>query len=416
MTAVHCVGGSRGYGGDEQPLHLSVVEAIRIQRELKRHGGEPIATEQGGRMFASQYASPLQMLRRSTAVRNSVSSCLQAEKEKGQRRRAGKRSTFSWLSASYCRAEPCIGRRKGRGLTQLLLAREARPPPFPSVAARLENDIALGLAASMWQSGNVVGHCNDRLAHLLVLSSTVVQWVGHEVQNGGEPRVPLELREAFMAVIEHFVRLECVVAREMLLTSVEEELQRQQGEYAQRQHLPERSLSGTDVRKMSPAAFSVAVESAARVIRGLVEPATLAAAAVAPTWQYSLVRTAADVPNRYDILDAMAYVLQPCRHLTVRRTFCAVTRQLALEVLWGAGNEKFGTRGGAAALRILQHINTRPFFLTVEERVAGQRFLALLERKLRSLTALLPPNALDEASRPTRELIDAVRLFCTPLA
>ncbi|RNC46205.1 hypothetical protein TcCL_NonESM03999 [Trypanosoma cruzi] len=112
----------------------------------------------------------------------------------------------------------------------------------------------------------------------------------------------------------------------------------------------------------------------------------------------------------------MAYVLQPCRHLTVRRTFCAVTRQLALEVLWGAGNEKFGTRGGAAALRILQHINTRPFFLTVEERMAGQRFLALLERKLRSLMALLPPNALDEASQPTRELIDAVRLFCTPLA
>ncbi|RNF24488.1 uncharacterized protein Tco025E_02458 [Trypanosoma conorhini] len=392
--------------GDGQPLPLTPVDAIRVQRELKRRGGGTVAAERHGRMFASQYASPLQMLRWSTAVRGPPASRCGAEE---QWRQSNTTSSHSLLSVPYYRAEPCACRQKRRGVASLLLAEGAKPPPFPSNAARLENDVALGLAASLWHSGNVVGQCNDRLAHLLVLSSTVVQWARSAAQSGAEPHVPLELREALMAVIEHLVRLECVVARAMLLTSEEEKKEKP----LRRQELSENHFSRpTGATRMSPGALAVAVKGAARVLKGLVEPATLATAAVAPTWQYSLVRTAADVPNRYDILDAVAEVLRPCRRLTVRRTFCAVARHLALEVMQEAGEGKFGTRGGAAALRILQHINTRPGCLTTEERVAGQRLLALLERKERRLAALLPPDVSDEATLPTRELMQEVRLFC----
>ncbi|RNF09797.1 hypothetical protein TraAM80_01931 [Trypanosoma rangeli] len=410
---MHRAGDRCGCSADEKPLPFTPVDAIRIQQELKHHGGGIIAAEQHGRTFASQYASPLQMLRRSTALCNLPASRCGAEDPLRQ----GNRSTSRPLrSAPYCRAEPCVFRRKQRGAPQLLHAGDVKPPPFPSSAARLENDVALGLAASLWHSGNVVGQCNDRLAHLLVLSSTVVQSVRCEAQSGLEPHVPLELREALMAVIEHLVRLECVVARAMLLTPVEEEPHQRRAAYPKRHGLSEGYSSGVTATRMSRSAFAVAVRGAALVLMGLVEPATLATASVVPTWQCSLVRTAADVPNRYDILDALADVLRPCRRFTVRRTFCAVARHLALAVLQAAGEGKFGTRGGAAALCILRHINTRPVCLTVEERVAGQCFLAALERKARRLTALLPPDVSDEAIQPTRELIDAVRLFCTPPA
>lgn len=396
---------------ESEKKQLTAEEAIRIQRELKLHGCEPRAVEQGGRMFAAQYGSPLLMLREVESVHKSASS-LRGRKEQQQQRLKRDCSVPSSFGTSYCRVEPCTEHKNNRHTSRSLLAREMRSPPFPSIAARLENDVALGLAASLWNSGNVVGHCDDRLAHLLVLSVTIVQWVRHAAENTEKPRVPLELREAFMAVIEHLVRLECVVASGMWLTLGKESHRGEEEEEEEQCSGSSTSMElswGSDV-------FTSAVEGAVRVLKGLVEPATLTTATVAPVWQCSLVRTAADVPSRYDILDAMAYVLEPCRCFTVRRTFCSVARQLALEVLRDAGANKIGIRGGAAALRILQHINTRPVALTWEERGAGRSFLASLEQKTRRLTALLPPDVVDEATQSTRELVDAARLFCKTCA
>ncbi|KEG05610.1 hypothetical protein DQ04_20041000, partial [Trypanosoma grayi] len=342
--------------------HLTAVDAIRIQRELKYHDCEPIAAERDGRMFAAEYASPWQLLRRVATAGDSTST--RHHQQRG-RRRTRRRSSLSLLSSPYCRAEPYATTNKNRGTARSLVVREEKELLFPSIAARLENDIALGLAVSLWKSGNVVGQCDDRLAHLLVLSATIMRCARAEVRNhnSGEGHVPVELREAFMGVIEHLVRLERVAVKSLLLTPPK--TRRQQG-HEQEQQSPG-SLAelpcGEGDAKVQPVTFAVAVDGAARVLKGLVEPSTLAAAAVTPTWRYSLVRTAADVPNRYEILDAMTCVMRPGPRLIMRRTFCAVARQLALDVLRAAGDGTVGLRGGAAALRILQHINTRPLGL-----------------------------------------------------
>ncbi|ORC89470.1 uncharacterized protein TM35_000122450 [Trypanosoma theileri] len=400
----------------EEEREITPTDAIRIQQELKRCGCEPVAAECHGRMFPSQYGSPSQMLRWATPY--------QLSGERQQREKRNHTSFLSSLSASYIRVEPCIHHKckKNKKCIDTIDPQSTKttmkPPPFPSIAARLENDIALGLAASLWDSGNVVGHCNDRLAHLLVLSTTIVQSMRKEERKEKEVFLSLQLREAFMSLIEHLVYLECVAANALLRTPSKPQEEEKEEEYFERTQGWWLKCSESDFfykkvteMKIPSVYFTTAVESTTRVLKGLVEPKTLTGPTVSPTWQYSLVRTANDVPNRYDILDAIAYVLQPCRNLTIRRTFCAVARQLGLDILRAAGEDNVGIRGAAAAIHILQYINGRALCLTVEEREVARKLGKTLEKKEQYLTALMSPEILNEATQPIRELIREVYIF-----
>ncbi|KAH9597742.1 hypothetical protein LSM04_009349 [Trypanosoma melophagium] len=398
----------------EQKEHLTPTDAIRIQRELKRCGCKPVAAESNGRMFPSQYGSPSQMLRRTTQTPSQTCGKLQQE-------RRNRNSLLSTMSASYYRVEPCVSHRskennnkKCTDTTETQSTNTLKSPPFPSIAARLENDMALGLAASLWDSGNVVGHCNDRLAHLLVLSTTVVQFIQKGNRNrNNEPVLSLPLREAFMSIIEHLVHLECVAVNALLRSPSKPQEGKDLEQTQQWFKSSESDLFGNQISetKIPSEYFTAAVESTTRVLKGLLEPKTLTGPTVSPTWQYSLVRTANDVPNRYDIIDAMAYVLEPCRNLTIRCTFCAVARQLALDILRSAGDNNVRTRGVAAAIHILQYINGRSLCLTLEEREAARQVLTRLEYQEQRLTAMMSPEIVHEGTQPIRELIREVRIF-----
>lgn len=404
--------------GYEEENQYLLVEAIHIQRELKHCGAEPIATDPCDRMFPKQYASPLQMLRRTENQPIALSSELL--NTWGGTTRQDRKECYcqpKLLSANYCRVEPYCNNKVAR--PQLPSAFRRKGSLFPSIAARLENDVALGLAASLWPSGNVVGHCDDRLAHLLVLSSTIVRCKKIAQRDceklGGVAAargVSSELRCEYMKAIEHLVYLERSVTETILLVPPnlgvsQERLPCRGGAALQDSVAKSHTSKGTSVE------LSVSILSAVRVLKGLIEPATLTDRATSnPTWQYSLVRTAADVPSRYDIVDAMSYTLEPYPGLAVPRIYCAVARQLALEILRSAGNGSIGDRAAVAALRILQHINTRTECLCSEEREAGQLFLSRLQWRLQRLTQMLASEVVDEATLPTRELVAATRMFC----
>ncbi|KAG8347307.1 hypothetical protein ERJ75_000275200 [Trypanosoma vivax] len=446
---------TRTPGGRRGPV--TPARAIRIQRELSRRGVEPVAAEPRSRMFPSEYASPTQMLRlMATGPRDKHEADGGAS---AKLRNISLGASEKNLVPCFYRLEPCA-EQKGSTTTRTLAAcrsAKLKAPPFPSIAARLENDVALGISASSWPSGNVVGHCDDRLAQILVLSAVIVRCRGplwpSEAWNctttgraAAQQSVTMELRQMYMEAVERLLYVECGTTSDLLedsnnpartgpqcaLATVGSE----EGWDDENSHegsvASTRSASGRRGRMHFVLDdLPAAVLSTSRVLKGFVEPSTLSTAAFgdrdaprsdAPQkgvtvsahsmWRYSLVRTAEDVPNRYDILDAMACVLEPCPGLKVRRVFCAVARQLALQLLNDATDGHVGLRGAAAAIAILQHINGRTECLAAEERIAGQRLLAVLERRLLRLQNLLPPELSLEATTALSELIASTQLFC----
>nr|CCC93349.1 conserved hypothetical protein [Trypanosoma congolense IL3000] len=419
---------------NEERQKLTAVKAINIQQRLRHCGAKIIAAEPHARMFPKQYASPLQMLRYVETPPGHASGGLQVSPRRGDSQEASKQYMVysSQSNRSYFRVDPLLygrlndtrGRRSkakaGGPRSFHAVAPRLRVPPFPSIAARLENDVALGLAVSLWPSGDVVGHCDDRVARLLVLASTIVRYKRSSVDDYGchenvatDRCIALELRHSYMEGVEHLVSLEHGLAESASSTPLG---------YA---NIQNKSSSGSNSAQINfnverqlfgPLLVELPVwfPGTTRFLKGLIEPAALCDdATAARTWQDLLTCAAADVAGRYDILDAMSYTLEPCPGLVVGQAFSAVARRLALEVLQSAGKGSIGDRGAIAAIRILQHLNMKVFCQCSEERVVAVRYLESVKRRLRRLRGLLSPEVVEEATHPTLEVLTAVQEFCS---